>query len=173
MSFVGKAQTWSRLFAAVSLLCYLLAGVSFSLPAKQANAHCAITYAEDELETLQPGASCPHMSQGSGHHSHHQPHAQHPQHPQQHSHANHDCPHCDDTQSAQQIVVCSQGCCFLDPEGGAVTSIAKFLLDPVILGALRGTCKQTPESPPSVAPEPFRAPPDRPPSVPFLASFPT
>ncbi len=170
MSFVGKSQIWLRLFAAVSLLCYLLAGVSFSLPAKQAHAHCAMTYAEDEPETLQPGASCPHMSQGSGHHSHNQSHAHQPQ---QHSHASHDCPVCHNQQSVQQIVVCSQGCCFIDPEGGAVTSIAKFLLDPVILAALRGTCKQTPESPPSVAPEPFRAPPERPPSVPFLASFPT
>ena len=168
MSFVGKSQTWSRLFAAFSLLCYLLAGVSFSLPAKQANAHCEMTHAEDTPETLQPGASCPHMSKISGHHSHNQPHAQHSRHPQQHSHADHDCPICENEQSAQHIVVCSQGCCFLHPEGGEITSIAKFLLDPVMLVALQGTYTQTPETPPSVAPDPFRAPPERPPAVPFL-----
>ena len=168
MSFVGKSQTWSRLFAALSLLCYLLAGVSFSLPTKQANAHCAMTHAEDKPETLQSGASCPHMSQGSGHHSHNQPRAQQSHTKQQHSHANHDCPTCDKQHSAQHIVVCPQGCCFLHPEGGEIASIAKFLFDPVMLVALQGTRKQTPETPPSVAPDPFRALPERPPCVPFL-----
>jgi hypothetical protein len=165
MSFVGKSQAWSRLSAAFSLLCYLLAGVSFSLPAKQANAHCEMTHAEHKPETLQPGAACPHMSKISGHHSHHQPHAQQPN---QNSHTKHDCPICDNEQSAPQIVVCPQGCCFLHPEGGEITSIAKFLFDPAMLVALQGTCKKTSETPPSIAPDPFRAPPERPPAVPFL-----
>ena len=164
MSFVGKSPKRSRFFAAISLLCYLLAGASLALPAKPANAHCAMTHVEDKPETLQPGTSCPHLSQGSGQHSHHQSHNQ--SHNQ--SHASHDCPICHDQQPAGQIVMCPQGCCLLYPEGGEVTSIAKFVLDPVTLVAVRDTLEQIFEPPQSAVPEPFRAPPDRPPAAPFL-----
>lgn len=165
MSPEGNPPIWARIFASVSLLGYLLAGAGLSLPAERASAHCAMTHAENTPETLQAGAACPHMSQDTEHHSHDHPHAHQPK---QHPYTNHKCPICDRQQPAQQIVVCPQGCCLLHSEGGEIAAIAKFLLDPVMRVALQETRNQTPEGPPSVGPEPFRAVPERPPAVPFF-----
>lgn len=171
MTFGGKPNFWLSLCSICSFVGYLFAGASFALPPKQAGQHCAMTHGQthasahakeaghgEKPHAVSPGASCPLASHLEHHHADADSSAQH----------GHDCDACHGSQSATQIVVCPQGCCLLHPEGGEVTSIAKFLLSPKLVPAFHSTLERVPLAVTAQAPEPFLAPPPHPPSVPLF-----
>ena len=172
----GKSTFWLRLCIVGSFVCYLFAGASLALPPKQDGRHCAMSHAEEKPEALKPGASCPlahnntqHNTQHGSHHSQHDAHGnaqQHAQHESQRdSQHGHDCDACHGSHSAEQIVMCPHGCCLLHPDGGEVTSLAKFLLHPAV-GLVSGkTFEHVSELASTKVLEPFLAPPEHPPSV--------
>lgn len=95
----GKSAALLRLYATVTFLCYLFAGVSFALPSESQCARCT------KLNTASPvksGTFC------------------------QLSYHRHDC-HNSQGKSAGQIKLCPDGCLSHDDQGGPVASLAKFL----------------------------------------------
>ena len=175
MAFGQRSSFWLRLCTVGSFVCYLFAGVSFALPPNQIGRHCAMTHAEKKPQAVKPGASCPLAHNRAHDLSHHARHDESHKHPHQHDRVSseslhdarhgHECDGCHRSQSAQQIVMCPQGCCLLYPGEGEVVSIAKFLLRPMSSSYFRSTLERAVVVPASKAPEPFLAPPEHPPSV--------
>ncbi|HXG20910.1 MAG TPA: hypothetical protein VNN62_17765 [Methylomirabilota bacterium] len=104
MGSVRHSERCVRLGAAVAFLAYLLAGVSFALPAEMRCLRCARGAANHV--TMKPGVACP-----LNYH-------------QQHCHHGH-------SKTSTKITLCPDGCLRHDgQEGGEIPALAKFLASP-------------------------------------------